>query len=367
MIPIAYPKGAVDKEMIKAVVDTLNSGRYVMGGNSKGFEREFSSFCGTKAAVSTSSGTTALHLTLTAIGIGAGDEVITTPHTFIATSNSIIHTGAKPVFVDIDPDTHNIDASKIEAAITPKTKAIIPVHIYGTPADMDAIMEIAEQHGLKVVEDACQAAGAEYRGRKTGSMGNAGCFSFFPSKVMTVGGEGGMVVTSDEELERKMVALRDQGRMPGEKYRHDMIGFNYRMGEISAAIGLQELKHLPEWLERRRKVAKEYSRLLQEVDNVKPPTEKEWAKSSYYVYTITVPSQNREKLIEWLRGAGIQAGIYYPMPLHLQPAYSGMGFRKGMFPVAEDIVTRILALPMHQYLKAEEIEFVAKKVAEFKP
>ena len=365
MIPIAYPKGAVDDEMIKAVVETLKSGMWIMGENVRNFERRFSSFSGTRYGVATSSGTAALHLALTAMGIGKGDEVITTPHTFIATSNSIIHTGAKPVFVDIDRKTHNIDPSKIEAAITRKTKAMLPVHIYGTPAEMDRIMEIAEENDLKVIEDACQAVGADYKGKKAGSIGDAGCFSFFPSKVMTVGGDGGMVVTNDDELEMKMSALRNQGRMKNEKYKHNLIGFNYRMSEIAATIGLQELKKLPEWLEHRRNAAKRYSELLIDVNYVSLPVEDDLIKSSYYVYTIMVPKDNRDSLIVCLKMSGIDTGIYYPVPLHLQPAYKILGFKRGMFPIAEDVVTQILTLPMHQYLTNEEIESVSDGIKEY--
>ncbi len=359
MIKLCSPNLAIDDEIKKKVIEVLDSGRYVMGNESKSFEEEFSAFCGTKDAVSTSSGTSALSVALAALGVGRGDEVITTTHTFIATANAIVHTGARPVLVDVEPDTHNIDPRKIEKMITPKTKGIVPVHIYGHPADMDPIAEIAQSKDLFVLEDACQAHGAEYNGRKVGSIGDAAAFSFFPSKVMTVCGEGGMVTTSNPELAEKMRMVRNQGRAKGKKYEHDLIGYNYRMPEILAAVGRLELKRLPGWLDKRRQVAAEYADHMP--SDVTLPTEKPYAKAAYYVYTIM--SDKRERLMEHLKSAGIETGIYYPIPINMQPAYRSYGFHS--YPVAEKIASKIMSLPINPYLKKEEILDVCESVSGF--
>ncbi len=359
MIKLCSPNLAIDDEIKRKVIDVLESGRYVMGKESQGFESEFAAFCGTKEAVSTSSGTSALSVALAAMGVGHGDEVITTTHSFIATANAIVHAGAKPVLVDVEPDTHNIDPAKIGAAITSRTKGIIPVHIYGHPADMDPITEIAEAKGIFVLEDSCQAHGAEYRGRKAGSIGTAAAFSFFPSKVMTVCGEGGMVTTGDSELAEKMRMIRNQGRAKDKKYEHDVIGYNYRMPEILAAIGRIELKRLPGWLESRRDVAAVYSKNLP--PNVALPTEKDYAKAAYYVYTIMTDS--RDALLSHLKSSGVESGIYYPIPINKQPAYMDYGFPE--LPIAESIASKILSLPMNPYLKKEEILDVCASVSNF--
>ena len=358
MIELASPRQSIDKETIDAAINVLKSGWYISGDRVAAFEEAFSRFCGTKSAVGVSSGTAALHLALLGCGVGAGDEVITTPFTFIATANAIVHTGAKPVFSEIDAETFNIDPSKIEEKITGRTKAIVPVHIYGHPVDMDPIMEIAQKHDLKVIEDACQAHGAEYNGRKIGSIGDAACFSFFPSKVMTVCGDGGMVTTSDEGVAEWVAMLRNQGRKPGEKYVHSSVGFNYRMSELPAAVGAIQLKHLPEWIEKRREIASMYNRLLGKSARVRTPVEKEWAKAVYYVYTIL--SGDREGLASKLKEEGIPTGVYYPVPVHKQPSYSA--FNGQSFPISEKASSEILSLPMHPYLKKEDVSRIAEAI-----
>ena len=360
-IRMAHPGGAVDDEMLDEIVSTLKSGRYILGGKTEEFEAGFANFLGCRGCSAVSSGTAALHLALLASGVGEGDDVITTPHTFIATVNSIVHCGARPVLADVDERTHNIDPEKIRAAVTKRTKAIIPVHIYGNPAKMDEIMEIAEKSGIKVIEDACQAAGAEYMGKKAGAIGDAGCFSFFPSKVMSVCGDGGMISSNDMELLSKASALRNQGRMKGEKYKHEFIGFNYRMSEIAAAIGAIELGRLGEWINRRREIAKIYNDSLSSVKGLETPHEESHSKPVYYVYTIR--SKMRDGLKAFLEGRGIETGIYYPVPIHLQPAYRR--FHLGRFPVAERIAEEILSLPIHQFMTDGDAHHVAQKVKEF--
>jgi dTDP-4-amino-4,6-dideoxygalactose transaminase len=361
-IPLSDPKRAVDEELIRTVTEVLRSGRYVHGERVKVFERDFSGFAGSRFSVALSSGTAALHTALMSCGVGRGDEVITTAHSFIASANAIVHSGARPVLVDIEPETMNIDTGKIEEKITEKTKAIMPVHLYGHPADMDPIMEIAEKHDLRVVEDACQAHGARYKGRGVGSIGDVGCFSFFPSKAMTVLGEGGILTTNNEEVAERAEMLRNQGRRPGEKYSHDVVGFNYRMSEISAAIGSEQLKRLPGWIESRRGVAKKYNDLLSGVNGVVAPVEKEWAYSTYYVYTIRVLGGMRKLVLDGLKGKGIGAGIYFPIPVSMQPAYKEYGF--GSFPVSEKASGEVVSLPMHQFLREVDIRTVSEKVIE---
>lgn len=359
MIRLAMPAMAVDPEMKKKVLDVLSSGRYILGDETSKLESEFSIFAGTKAGAAVSSGTAALHLALLALGLKPGDEVITTTHSFIATANAIVHAGGKPVLVDIEPDTHNIDASKIEGAITPRTKGIVPVHIYGHPADMDPITEIAQKHGLFVLEDACQAHGAKYKGRPVGSLGDAAAFSFFPSKVMTVCGDGGIVATGREDVAERVRMLRNQGRAEGKKYEHDAIGFNCRISEVACAIGRLELKKVAGWIERRREIASKYGKLLEGAVNC--PAEKGYAKAVYYVYTVT--ADDRDGLKDSLKKKAIETGIYYPVPIHMQPAYRDFGYKR--MPVAEDIAGRILSLPMHPFLKEGDIRRVTDAVSDF--
>ena len=348
----------VDDEIKNAAIKVLESKRYVKGEQAKKFENEFSKFVGTKYAIATNSGTSALHVLMLSIGIKRGDEVIVPSHTFIATVSPLIHIGAKPVFAEIDEKTYTIDTNDIRKKITDKTKAIIPVHLYGHPAAMDEIKEIAEEHDLKIIEDACQAHGAEYKGKKVGSIGDAAAFSFFPSKNMTVAGDGGMIVTDNEEYAIKAKALVDQGRLAGKKYEHDFVGFNYRMSEILAAIGRVQLRHLDEWIERRREIAKLYNELLDGEDIILP-FEEQWAKHVYHLYVIRC--RNREELKKFLKEKGIATGIHYPIPVHLQPAIA----KDYKLPITEKIAKEVLSIPMHPQMKREDAEYVANAIKEW--
>jgi dTDP-4-amino-4,6-dideoxygalactose transaminase len=324
------------------------------------FEKEFAAFCGTQFAAGVGSGTDALWMALLGLGIGPGDEVVTVPDTFIATAEAISWCGAKPVFVDVDPVTYNMDPSKLEAAITPKTRAIIPVHLFGQMADMDPVMEIARKRKLYVVEDASQAHGAEYKGKKAGSMGDAGCFSFYPGKNLGAYGEAGAVVTSNEELDGKIRMLRDHGQ--AKKYHHTLIGWNARMDGIQGAVLSAKLKHLDAWTEARRRNAGIYDELLKGVPGVAAPKEAAYAKHVYHIYAIRVPG--RDRLIASLAEKDIHCGIHYPIPVHLLDAYKSLNLGKGSFPVAEQCAAEFVSLPMFAELSREQIEFAAKGLKE---
>lgn len=348
----------MDDQIKKAVIDVLDSGRFIKGEQLKKFEHEFAAFCSAKYTIGVSSGTAAILLSLMALGIGKGDEVIVPSHTFIATATPILFLGAKPVFADIDAETYTINPKSIDECLTSRTKAIIPVHLYGHPADMDQINDMAQDNELYVIEDACQAHGALYKGKMTGSLADIACFSFFPSKNMTVCGDGGMVTTNNMELAEKVSMLRDHGRK--EKYIHEMVGLNLRMSEISAAIGRQQLRHLSVWNEKRRHVAKLYNQLLSGIDKIVTPVEKEWARHVYYMYVIR--TKQRDKLAEYLRDNGISTGIHYPVPVHQQPimkAYSNS------LPVTEKIVDEILSLPMYPQLTDTQIKFIIDIIETF--
>jgi dTDP-4-amino-4,6-dideoxygalactose transaminase len=307
-----------------------------------------------------SSGTDALHLALLACGVGPGDEVITTPFTFIATAAAISHVGATPVFVDIDERSYNMDPARIEAAITPRTKAILPVDLYGQPADMDPIMEIARRYDLRVIEDACQAVGARYRGRRAGSLGDAGCFSFYPAKNLGAAGDGGMLTTNNAEIAERVRNLRDHGRI--SKYSHGAIGYTYRLDGLQAAILGAKLGHLDGWNDARRAHAQTYNELL-EGTGVILPQEAEGCRAIYHVYALRVP--RRDELLEYLRAKEIGASIHYPLPVHLQPAYAALGIPKGSFPIAEACADSELSLPLYPEMTREQIEEVAAAVKEF--
>jgi len=339
-------------EISSEIENVIDSGRFILGGCVKSFEEEFAEYCGAKYGVGVASGSDALTLSMKAIGVGPGDEVITVPNTFISTADAISRNGGRPVFVDVN-QTYTMDASKVEEKITQKTKAIIPVHLYGHPADMDPINEIAEKHGLYVVEDACQAHGAEYKGKKVGSLGDIACFSFYPSKNLGALGDGGMVVTDDEELALKIRMLRNYGQR--EKHLHDLIGYNSRLDELQAAILRVKLRHLDEWNGMRRKNARAYNKLLSGVA-VETPTESRFAKHVYHLYVIK--SDNRDGLQKMLALNGISTGIHYPVPIHLQGAYSHLGYKKGDFAVSEGCANTILSLPMFPRLTKAEIRVV---------
>ena len=353
MIPLMKQK--FTKEMRDAAISALENERFVLGESVFKFEEAFARYCNTKYAVAVSSGTAALHLSLTALGVKKGDRVVTTPMSFIATANSVIQAGGTPVFADIYEDTGNINPENITAR---DGAGVIPVHLFGQPCKMDRILELREE-GLFVVEDACQAHGAEYKGKKTGSLGDVGCFSFYPSKNMTVAGDGGMVTTNDGEIAEKIRKLRDCGRK--SKYEHDVVGYTYRLNTVNAAIGLLQLKHLDKWNEKRRRLAKLYRKLLPEEILL---SESKGVKHVYHVFAVKV--HEREKLAEHLKSHGISVGIHYPIPIHLQPVYRQLyGFREGDYPVAEKFSTEVLSLPIYPGLTTDEVRFICEKVTEF--
>jgi len=357
----------LNEEMINNAINALKTERFLKGESIKKFEEEFGKYVGTKYALAVNSGTSALHLSLIASGIKAGDYVVTTPASFIATANAIVYIGAKPIFSDISPETYNIDPYILEEKIKKykkKVKAIIPVHLYGYPCDMDHILEIAERYDIKVLEDACQAHGAMYKGKRVGSLGIAGAFSFYPSKNMTVCGDGGMVTTNSEDIAKIVESLRDVGRSKDSSYFHERIGYTARMNTINAAIGRIQLKHLEEWNEKRRKIAKEYNKKLAGIgDLILPPKENSNIKPVYHLYVIR--TKYRDQLKEYLEKNGIECGIHYPLPIHLQMPYRQMGFRERMFPNAEKWAEEVLSLPMHPNLTEDDIEYIVTRVDNF--
>ena len=349
---------SIRPEIAEAIQQVLEKTAFAGGPFVAQFEKEFASFCGTQFAAGVGSGTDALWVALLGLGIGAGDEVITVPDTFIATAEAISYCGAKPVFIDVEPVTYNMDPAKLEAAITKKTKAVIPVHLFGQMADMDPILEIARKHKMFVVEDASQAHGAEYNGKKAGSMGDVGCFSFYPGKNLGAYGEAGAVVTNNPELDKIVRMLRDHGQ--DKKYYHGRIGWNARMDGIQGAILSVKLKRLPAWNEGRRKNAALYDGLLKEVKGVTIPRKAAYAKPVYHIYAIRVAG--RDRLIAALAEKDIHCGIHYPIPLHLQEAYKSLGYRKGVFPVAEKAASEFVSLPMFAELTGEQIDRVAMEI-----
>jgi len=348
-------------EIAKQVEDVMFSGAFIMGKDVGLFEKEFAGYCRVKYGIGVNSGTDALFLACLACGIGKGDEVIVMSYTYIATVLAISMTGAKPVFVDIEEKTYNIDISKIEKAITKKTKAILPVHLYGHPADMDPIMEIAKKHKLKVIEDCAQAHGALYKNKKVGSMGDAGCFSFYPTKNLGAFGDGGAVVTDSEEIKERVLLLRDYGRK--DRYEHILKGYNSRLDTLQAAILRVKLKHLDRWDERRRENAALYTRLFKEKKiDIILPYEADYAKHVYHLYAVRV--KGRKKVMEGLAAKGVRTLIHYPIPIHLQEAYKDLEYKKGDFPVSERCCEGILSLPMYPELKEDEIKYVVESLTQ---
>jgi dTDP-4-amino-4,6-dideoxygalactose transaminase len=346
---------ALAPELEAAVARVLRSGQFVLGPEVEAFEAAFARYCGTRFAVAVNTGTSALHLALLAAGVGPGDEVITTPMTFVATVAAILYVGARPVLADIDPLTWTIDPARAAAAVTPRTKAILPVHLHGRMADMDPIMALADAHGLVVVEDAAQAHGAEYRGRRAGSLGDAGCFSFYPGKNLGACGEGGAVVTDDAGLAETIRTLRDWGQ--ASKYHHVLKGFNHRMDGIQGALLGVKLPHLDAWTEARRRHAARYDALLAG-SGVRIPAPCPDGRHVHHVYAVELP--DRDAVRRRLAEAGIATGAHYPVPVHLQPAYADLGYRRGDFPIAERFAERTLSLPMYPELSADQIARVAK-------
>ncbi len=345
-------------ELETAIREVMDSNAFAGGPFVAKFEQDFATYCGVADAIGVGNGTDALWLSMLALGIGAGDEVITVPMTFMATAEAISYCGAKPVFVDIDERTYTLDPDLLERAISPRTKAIIPVHLFGQAADMDAILEIARRRGLPVIEDACQAHGAEYRGRKAGSIGTAGCFSFYPGKNLGALGEAGAVVTNNEELRNKIQMLRDHGQ--AKKYHHALIGWNARMDGIQGAALQVKLKHLDRANQARRANARFYDQHLAEVEEVILPTEAEYARHVYHLYVVRV--QDRERVLQAMANRGIACGIHYPIPVHLQEAYRFLGHRKGSFPVAERCAEEFLSLPMYPELTTTQLGAVVHEL-----
>jgi len=351
MIPISVP--LLGEEEKRAVLEVIDSGQLAQGKRVEAFEQAFAEVCGVKHAIATSSGTTALQTAVLAHGIGPGDEVITTPFTFIASANAALFASAKPVFVDIDARSYNIDPRWIEKAITPRTKAILPVHLFGNPCDMEAILGIARRHGLVVIEDACQAHGAMVGGRSVGSFGT-GCFSFYPTKNITTA-EGGIITTNDDALADRARLIRSHGQR--QRYYHESIGYNFRMTEIQAAIGLVQVGKLQRFVEARRANAAYLSAHLQ---GVVTPVESPGTRHAYHQYTIRVVA-GRDGLVEHLTARGIGTGIYYPLPVHQQVAYQKLGYG-GHFPVAEQASQEVLSLPVHPALRPEDLDAIVKGV-----
>ncbi|MEN2995275.1 MAG: DegT/DnrJ/EryC1/StrS family aminotransferase [Thermodesulfovibrio sp.] len=339
----------IKEEILRCINEILESSHYILGENVKAFEEEVKSYLGVSEAIGVASGTDALHLALKALDIGEGDEVITTPFTFFATVEAILYVGAKPVFVDIEKDTYNIDSEKIEEKITPRTKAIIPVHIFGAPADMLKINEIAKKYSLKVIEDAAQAFGAGIGNKKVGSFGDIGCFSFYPSKNLGCFGDGGMVVTNNLEIANKIRILRNHGSLG--RYIHETVGLNSRLDEIQAGILRIKLKYIDKYNEQRRKKAFLYTKFL--TNFVTTPKEKENHYHVYHLYSIRSPY--RDKIKETLAKYNIPSVVYYPVPLHLQKALRFLGYKEGDFPVSEAVSKEILSLPIYPEIPEDEI------------
>ncbi len=359
MIPILDSKRQYKQtgaEIEEAVTRVLRSGSYILGEENKKLEASLSKFIGTDYAVALNSGTDALHLALRALNIGAGDEVISVAFTFVATTEAIGIVGAKPVFADIDKDTFNIDPDKIEALITPKTKAIIPVHLYGQPCEMDKIMDIAKRHNLRVIEDACQAIGAEYKGQKVGSFGDFGCFSFYPTKNLGTMGDGGMLTTNDENLKNRAVALRNHGS--AVTYYHDEIGENSRLDEIQAAILRVKFPYIDEWNAARKANAEYYNELFKDCEDVVTPVELHDTKCIYHQYTVKIP--NRDAVHKMLQENGIGAMLYYPVPLHMQKVHKYLNIPENSLPNTVENTKVVISLPMFPELTREEQQTVAK-------
>jgi dTDP-4-amino-4,6-dideoxygalactose transaminase len=349
---------ALGGQIGEAVRDVMNSSAFAGGAFVETFEREFASFCHCRHAVGVGSGTEALWLVLLGMGIGRGDEVITVPNTFIATAEAIVFCGATPVFVDVDEDTYTMSPAALERAITPRTKAIIPVHLFGQMADMDPLLEVAQAHGLRVIEDAAQAHGAEYKGARAGGIGCAGCFSFYPSKNLGACGEAGAVVTDDGELAQRIRLLRDHGQ--ATKYVHSVVGWNARMDGLQAAILSVKLKGLAAANEARRAHARAYGEALEDLCDVQLPYERGDGKHVYHLYALRV--KDRDAILNALARRGVGCGIHYPVPLHLQEAFSDLGLEKGRFPVAERCAGEFLSLPMFPELTGAQIDYVAESL-----
>ncbi len=360
MIPFVDLKAqyqSIKPEVDAAILGILDSCQFTLGSEVAEFEKEFAAYCNAAHGIGVNTGTSALHLAVLAAGIGRGDEVITVPFTFMATASAIDYTGAKPVFVDIDPRTYTMDPALIERAITPRTKAIMPVHLYGQPADMDPIMEIAKRHNLVVIEDAAQAHGAEYKGRRAGSLADMGCFSFYPGKNLGAYGEGGMVTTDNPDFAKKIRMLRDWGAE--KKYHHVLKGYNYRLEGMQGAVLRVKLRYLEKWTEARRAAAARYDELLRD-SGVATPLAVPHARHVYHIYAVR--TAHRQAWQDALSKQGIQTGIHYPFPVHLLPAFADLGYKEGDFPHSEQAAKEVLSLPMFPELTAAQTQAVAAAV-----
>lgn len=346
-------------EILPALDSVCQKSAFILGEEVEAFEREFADYCGTKHCVALGTGTAALHLGLLALGVQEGDDVITSPNTFLATAEAITYCGARPVFVDIDPATANLDARLLERAITPRTRAILPVHLYGRPADMDAINEIAARRKLRVLEDAAQAHGARYRGRRVGSLGHAAAFSFYPTKNLGAYGEGGALTTNDDQIAKFARAARSHGQT--SRYEHEFVGYNYRMDGFQGAVLRIKLRRLYAWTARRREIAREYQRALADA-RVEMPVDDSRDECVYHQFVIY--AWNRSAICAQLRAREIETAVHYPKPLHLQPAYSSLGYPPGTFPRSEHACESVLSIPVHPYLTAEQVAYVASSVLE---
>jgi dTDP-4-amino-4,6-dideoxygalactose transaminase len=352
--------GAIKKEMDEAVFSVLSNTQFILGPEVKSLEEEIAAYCGTKFAIGVASGTDALLLSLRAGGVKSGDEVITTGFSFFSSAGVISRLGANPVFVDIDPETYNINPDQIEKKITPKTKAIMPVHLFGQCADMDPIMKVARKHNLKVIEDAAQAIGAEYKGRKAGAIGDFGCFSFFPSKNLGGAGDGGMVAANDPEMAEMVRILRVHGSKP--KYYHSTIGYNSRLDTLQAAILSVKLKYLDNWTKKRREHAEVYNSAFKGLDLITPKAE----SFNYHIYNqYTIAVKNRDELRNYLKEKQIGHDTYYPVPLHLQECYKFLGYEKGDLPVSEKKAEEVVSIPIYPELTEQEQDYVISTIKEF--
>lgn len=349
----------IKAEISQAIERVLSNASFIMGEDLSGFERHFADYCRARHAIGVASGTDALFLSLLALGIGPGSEVITTPHTFVATVEAILHVGARPVLVDIHPSTYTLDPAALEAAITPRTRLILPVHLYGQPANMEAIAQIAARYNLPIVEDAAQAHGAFYAQKPIGHHAKLTCFSFYPSKNLGAYGDGGAITTNDDELAGQVRLLRDHGS--ATKYRHSLVGYNSRLDALQAAILDVKLRHLETWIEARRRKAAYYDDRLSDVEGVIVPQADAQARHVYHLYVIQVPG-DRDVVAARLKADGIHTGIHYPTPVHLQPGFSSLGYTSGDFPVTEQVASHILSLPLYPELTETQMDYVVERL-----
>lgn len=363
LVDLRAQLNSIRDDIEPAIQRVLEGGKFILGPDVSAFEEEMAAYLKTGFAIGVASGTDALHLALLASGIKPGDEVITTPFTFTATAEAITHCGATPVFVDINPRNYNLDPDQIEPRITPRTRAILPVHLYGCPANMDPILELAQKYNLRVIEDCAQALGAEYKGKKVGSIADAGCLSFFPAKNLGAYGDGGMVATNQASIAETVDLLRKHGAKTS--YYYLLPGFNSRLDTIQAAILSIKLKKLNYWNELRRKKAALYSKLLSGRDGIEPPFVAEFSKASFNYYTIRLKNLSRNNLRKHLAGRGIQTAVYYPLSLHLQEAYRALGYKPGDFPESERAQEQVLSLPMYPELSDGQIQEVVAGIKEF--